>query len=96
MGQRQREAHAAEVDGFVVVERLDRRLVADTRAQQALARPYGEIRLAAGASVIGVRVRDYRATDGAPGIDVEVAAHTVEAVVSEFEDYFSIDALHWH
>jgi hypothetical protein len=79
------EANTVDVARLPVVEQLDRRLLAEPRAQYARALARGEILPAPPSRVIPVRVRDHRAVDGEPGIDVEVGGGTVEAAVGDAE-----------
>ena len=58
---------------------LNRRLAAESAAQQLSAARGAQIRLAAGTGVIAVRVCDDRARHRLPGIDVESAGGTEEA-----------------
>jgi hypothetical protein len=74
----QRNRHAVSRDALAVIERLDRYL-AEPGTQHGQRRTRGDVMPAAGARMIGVRVRDDRMLDRPPRIDVEVAGRAIEA-----------------
>ena len=63
-----------------VVDRLDGRVGAEPRAEDALALERAQVATRAPARVVAVRVRDDRAVDRLPRIDVEVSGLAVESV----------------
>src|SRR6185369_578637 len=71
------QPHAEVVDRLAVGERLQVD-IAQARSQHALAGSGGEVVRIAAPRMVAVRVRDHRAIDGPPGIDVEVARRAVQ------------------
>jgi hypothetical protein len=71
------QPHAEVVDRLAVGERLQVD-IAEARSQHALAGSGGEVVRIAAPRMVAVRVRDHRAIDGPPGIDVEVARRAIQ------------------
>src|SRR5688572_23353372 len=76
------KAHANGTDRerLAIRERLDRRLVTKSPAQDRHARRRAQVAAAARTGMVAVAVSDQRAIDSAPGIDVEVAGGAIEAI----------------
>src|SRR5262249_32720294 len=74
----ERDTHTIDVDWLTVVHRLDCRRCAKPRAQHALALARAQVVARAPARVVAMRVRDDRALDAVPRIDVKIARLTVE------------------
>jgi hypothetical protein len=81
----ERERDAADDARLAEVEQFDRRLVAQPRAQHTCALARREVVAAPPPGVVAVRVRDHRAIDGQPGIDVQVGGRTIQAAVGDAE-----------
>src|SRR6266404_5089940 len=76
----QRNAHPIEPDRFAVGKRLDRSVLTETRLEKLPARLSRQVALRARMRVVGVSMRNNGAVDGSPGVYVEVAGRTVEAI----------------
>ena len=77
-GRMQRNFDAVPVDGFAIIDALHGR-IAQSPAQNGNAVALAEIGFAAPTRVVGMAVRDDRARDRPPGIDVKIARRTIEA-----------------
>ena len=77
-GRMQRQPHPAEIDRRPVVEGVDGGGAAESAQQHLPAGRGGQIAGAAPGHVIAVRVRDDRAVDRCPGVDVEITGLAVE------------------
>src|SRR5207247_10461974 len=72
-GRMQRDADAVVVERLSVGQRRDVGVRAEAGAEDRLTGRGGQILTATAAGVVGVGVREDRAVDGPPGIDVEGA-----------------------
>jgi hypothetical protein len=75
----QRQTNAVHGHGFPVRDGLNRCIGPETLANDPFSARRAQIRAGAGAKVIAVGVRDDRALDRLPGIDVESACVAVQA-----------------
>lgn len=79
----QRDADLAKAQRLAVVVALEGGVGAEAAAQQRERGVGGVVGVASAAGVVAVGVGDERPRHGPPGIDVEVAPRTVEAVVGD-------------
>jgi hypothetical protein len=78
-GRVQADAHAVQIDRLPISQGLQRDVVAQACAQHAGAERGGEVGAVTSARMVGVRVRDDRACDRCPGVDVKVTRRAVQA-----------------
>ena len=84
----QRDAHPEVVDALSIAQRLQIDL-AEAGPQHALARCGCEVVRVACARMVGMGVRDHRARDWSPRVDVEVAGRAVEALGTQHDEVVS-------
>ena len=77
-GRVQRDAYPVVVDGFAIGQRLQVDARAEPGSQSAGAVGLGQVVPTADACVVRMRVRDHRAINRPPGVNVEVARRAVQ------------------
>src|SRR5262245_3428842 len=85
------EAGGSQMNDVAVATRFDGNLFTKSPFQKRRAGVDAEVRRASRASVVAVGMRDDRARDGAPWIDVKVAGRAVETVSGFLQHSISFD-----
>ena len=80
-GGMQRNRRCAELHALAIFQRVGMRVAAEPMARDRHPRFGKQIFLVASSQVIAVRVRDHGSVHRPPGIDVEIARRTVQAVL---------------
>ena len=77
------DADAASAENVAIGDGLDGDVRAEPLSQDGRAVALADVKLSAGARVIAMAVRDQRPADRAPGVNVEIAWLTIQAILCD-------------